>query len=133
VQSSFNILSAAYQLLNITSVNDVISGKVMIGSPDLTGQSEDVAINLLNNPNQYLQTGLINVNIHIPKLSNGRHDLPRLNELVELILPLLEDASIKTTKGNFYFQVEDDKGVFDDNDRDGMSYYNIRVTFQTIN
>jgi len=105
----------------------------MIGSPDLTGQSEDVAINLLNNPKQYLQSGFLNVNIHVAKLSNGRHNLQRLNELVELILPLLEDTSIQTTKGNFYFDVDDDKGVFDDTDRDGMSYYNIRINFQTIN
>jgi hypothetical protein len=132
MQSRFNILSALYRILNVPEIKGVITGKVYIGAPPFDGQKEDISINLINNPNRYLQKGFGNVNIHIPKLGTGRDDLKRFQELTEIILPKLEDAKITTEKGSFFFQIDDDKGIFNDEDRDGVSYYNLRFEYQTI-
>lgn len=131
MQSSFNIASALYQLLNVAEVTTVINGKVLIGNPSLTSNEEDVSINILNNPNQYIQSGFGNVNINVPKTSSGRNNLSRFDQLTQIIFPILEDADITTDKGHFSFQIDDDKGIIDDQDRDGMSYYNIKIEFQT--
>lgn len=112
-------------------MTSVIGGEVRIGNPPKTSQAEDVSLNLLNNPNTYVQSGFCNVNINVPKIGES-HNYARLSELSEIIIPLLEDSEITTPDGRFYFQIDDDKGVFDDEDRDGMSYYNIRLEFQTI-
>lgn len=132
MQSRFNILSALYRLVNVPDVKTAISGKVYIGPPPFTGQKEDISLNLITNPNRYLQKGFGNVNVHIPKLATGRDDLKRFQELTDILFPLLEDTRITTEKGSFYFQIDDDKGVFNDEDRDGISYYNFRIEFQTI-
>jgi hypothetical protein len=132
VQSRFNILSAAFRLANVPEIKDVLTGKVYIGEPPFTGGKEDVSLNLITNPNKYIQSGYGNINIYVPKLSSGRDNLKRFDELVNLILPVFKSASITTEKGTFYFQIEDDKGVFEDPDRDGISYYNLRFEFQTF-
>jgi hypothetical protein len=132
VQSRFNILSALYRLLNVPEIKDVITGKVYIGEPPYTGGKEDVSLNLITNPNRYIQSGHGNVNIYLPKLASNRDNLKRFDEIVNIILPLLKSARITTEKGTFYFQIEDDKGVFNDPDRDGMSYYNLKFEFQTF-
>ena len=128
MKSSLDILSALFQLLNVPEVTDNISGKVYIGEPLASSQKEDIALNLLNNPNSYLQSGYGNVNIYAYQESAGRANLKRFNEITKIVMPMLKDAQI----GDFFVQVNDDKGVFKDPDRDGMYYYNIKITFQTI-
>lgn len=132
MQSSFKILSALFRLLNVAEVNDVIDGKVMIGEPANNRQTKDVSVNLINNPNLYVQNGYCNVNIHVPKINGVDYNYAALKQLSEIIIPLVEDSEITTPDGTFYFQIDDDKGVFNDDDRDGMSYYNLRLEFQTI-
>jgi hypothetical protein len=131
MQSNFNILSALYRIINTPEVLAELSGKVYIGEPPYTGQDEVIAINLITNPNRYIQSGYGNLNIHVPNLAEGRNDLQRLSDLVDLVIPLMNGSRITTEKGTFYFQVEDQKGVFKDEDRDGMSYYNIKFEYQT--
>lgn len=131
MQSSFKILSALYRILNVPAVNDRINGKVYIGNPPLTSQLQDVGTNLLNNPRQYLQSGVCNVNIYVPMIAEGRHNLAKLQELTDSIMPLLEDTQITYNGHTYFFQIDDDKGVFADEDRDNMSYYNLRLNFQT--
>lgn len=132
MQSSFNILTALYKLIDVAEINSILQGKIYIGEAPLTEQSESICLNLLNNPNKYLQTGFCNLNTYIPKLQSGRDNLGRFQELIDIIIPIVEDSEINTTKGTFFFQIDDDKGVFDDKDRDGMSYYNLRLEFQTF-
>lgn len=128
MKSSIDVLSALYQLLNVPSVTSVINGKVLIGNPPDGDQNENISLNTLANKNAYLQQGFANINIHMPELSSGRSYLERFKTLVDIIVPLVED----TSKNDIYFQIDDDKGIFKDDDRDSMYFYNIRLTFQTL-
>tara|TARA_R110002020_G_scaffold318905_7_gene534538 strand:- start:618 stop:1013 length:396 start_codon:yes stop_codon:yes gene_type:complete len=131
VQSSYKILLALYQVLNVPVVTNEIS-KIKFGQVSKVSQSEFIALNTINNPNQYLQNGFANVNIHIVKLSSGEDNHSRFQKLTDIIIPILDETQITTENGTFYFQIDDDKGIFDDPDRDGMSYYNLRIEFQTL-
>lgn len=133
MQSSFKILLALHDVLDVPLVtNEIPSNMIFIGKPSLTLQEEFISINTLTNPNGYIQNGYANVNIHVPKYSEGRDNLGRFQQITDILFPILEDTTITTQHGTFHFQIDDDKGIFDDKDRDGMSYYNIRLEFQTL-
>ncbi len=127
MQSSYNILLALSELFQGKNLPvDYVDG-----APKGL-QSEFIDTNTINNPNGYLQNGFGNVNIHVPKLTGDLHNGKRFRELTDIILPLLDDVTQVTDNGTFHFQIDDDKGTFEDPDRDGMSYYNIRFEFQTL-
>jgi len=123
VRSSFDILAALYAILDVPELPPVT-----IGNGSLKQQGEFITIGLINNPNKYLQNGYGNVNIYVPELSEGRYNTFRLKQLTDIIIPILEDV----TNGNYYFQIDDDKGMFTDPDRDLMTYYNIKIQYQTL-
>lgn len=131
MQSSFKILSACFQLINVPAVTSLVP-QIYIGNPPLNEQTESISLNQLTNPNQYLQNGFLNLNIFVPKLRSGRDNLSRFEQLINIIIPLVEDSNIVTEDGTFHFQIDDDKGIFNDENTDGMSYYNLRLTFQTL-
>jgi hypothetical protein len=128
MRSTLDISSALFQLVNIPIVKNEISGKVHIGDAPNGSQLEEITIKVLNNPNTYLQNGFINLNIYTPQLKSGRANLERLQQLIGIIIPLIKDVSINS----YHFQIDDDKGVFKDQDNDGMYFYNFKIEFQTI-
>ena len=70
MKSSLQILSALYKLINVDVVNNIISGEVFIGDEPDGNQDENITLNTLTNPNEYLQSGYANVNVHINLLKN---------------------------------------------------------------
>lgn len=127
MRSSYDILWALYEVLNIETLPEVY-----FNNTSALAQDEFIIINTINNPNGYLQNGFGNVNIHVPNLSDKVANGNRFKELTDIILPLLDDVTVTTNKGTFHFQVDDDKGVFEDRQREGMSYYNIKYEFQIV-
>lgn len=128
MKSSFNILSSVFQAINISSVTDVITGKVYIGDVPDGDQLENISIKTLNNPNKYVQEGYINVNIHLLGTKSGRPNLKRFEEILNVVFPLVENNS----NNDVYFQIDDDKGIFKDQDADSMYFYNLKLIFQTL-
>lgn len=126
MQSTFNILVALIAILK-EGQNEIPEDYIFIGEPSKQERNEFISINTINNPNKYLQVGYGNINIHANNIAD-RANTTRFRELVNIIIPLIDD----TRKDNYYFQIEDDKGIFTDADRDGMSYYNIKIKFQTL-
>lgn len=128
MKSSIDILSNLYQLLNVTAVTDVISGDIYIGDIPDGNQLENISIQTLTNSNQYLQSGFINLNIYLKEIESGRANLAKFKQLINIIIPLVKD----TQTDEVYFQIDDDKGIFKDQDRDSMYFYNLKLTFQTL-
>ena len=128
MKTSFDILDALYELINKPIVTDVILGKIYSGNIPNGDQNENITIKTLNNPNQYLQVGYINLNIHIKEIKSGRPNLARFKEILNIIIPLVDDVKIRT----FTFQIDDDKGVFKNQELDSMYLYNLKLKFQTI-
>ncbi len=127
MQSSYNILLALYEVLNIPELD-----KVYLNKASAKLQGWFIVINTINNPNQYLQNGFGNVNIYGPNIGEQLPDGAGFKERLDIILPLLDDVTKVTANGTFHFQVDDEKGPFEDQDRDGMSYQNIRFEYQTL-
>lgn len=128
MKTSITVSSECYKIINVTSVTNLIDGKVYIGDPPDGSQLVDIGINTLNNTADYLQTGVLNVNVFMRSYKKGRPNLLKFNEVVQELMNLLEDAN----SGRYFFQVEDNKGPFKDQNRQGMYFYNIRVKFQTF-
>ncbi|AOR28726.1 hypothetical protein FORMB_16870 [Formosa sp. Hel1_33_131] len=128
MKSSFDILSALYQILNVSEVNDNLSGKIYIGDIPDTDQKEDISIKTLSNPNRYLQNGFINLNIHVKEISSGRANLAKFKQIINAVIPLVKDVKHL----GYSFQIDDDKGVFKDQDRDSIYFYNLKLKFQTL-
>lgn len=128
MKSSLDILSALYQHINVEPLRSSLTGKVYIGEVPSKSQLEDISIKTLNNTNRYLQTGFINLNTYVYQEKSGRENLERFKELIDMIIPMVKDVAID----GYYFQIDDDKGIFKDQDRDGMYFYNLRLEFQTL-
>ena len=124
--SSFDILSALYQILNISEVNDKLSGKIYIGDIPDADQKDNISIKTLSNPNRYLQNGFINLNIHVKEISSGRSNLAKFKQIINAVIPLVEDVKHQ----QHLFQIDDDKGVFKDREKDSMYFYNLKLNFK---
>jgi len=129
VKSGIKIVSELYKLIDVEPLKSNISGDILIG--EVGGGNDDmehITLNCLTNPNQYLQVGLINLNIYVPRLKSGRANALRFKEIFDLVEPLVDDV-----EGNgVRFDIVDDKGVFKDQDRDLMYFNNIRIEFKTF-
>lgn len=128
MQSTIDISSQLFQIIDVPSVNNEITGKIYIGDAPSGSQGEDITIKVLNNPNNYLQNGFMNLNIFCFQSKSGRANFSRFKELLNIIIPLVKDVSV----GGYHFQIDDDKGIFRDTDNDGMYFYNLRLEFQTL-
>lgn len=128
--STLDINSALYRLVNVPAITDEISGKVYIGGFKYNDQLENITINTLANPNQYLQNGYMNLNVYVPQSTAGVPPLARFKKIIDILMPLVLDTKYNNS---FFFQIDDDKGMFEDPDHDGMWFYNIRLEFQQHN
>lgn len=129
MKSSIDILSELHKVLFVDPLKSALTGEILIG--DIAGGDEDrehVTLNCLTNSNEYLQNGIINLNIYVPQLKSGRANNKRFKELIDLVKPLVEEV----TTANIHFQIVDDKGIMKDQDRDYMYFNNIRLEFQTL-
>lgn len=128
---SFNVLTALYNVLNVAPITSAISGNIIIGVPSATSLNEDIELIMIVNAANYLQSGKMQVKVHVPNTSNKQHNLQRFSTLINLISTYLEDVTTTTDKGTFHFQISSDDGITDDH-RDGMAYYTLTLDFQTI-
>lgn len=129
MKSGIEIASELHKLLDVEPLKGSISGEILIG--EVAGGDDDrehITLNCLTNPNSYLQTGLINLNIYVPQMKSGRANALRFKQLFDLVKPLVDDV-----EGNgVRFDIDDDKGIFKDQDRDLMYFNNIRIEFKTF-
>jgi hypothetical protein len=133
VQSSFDILSGVFKILNPVLKTE-ISGKVIIGDEEMGDQNENVCINLLNNRVQYLQEGFLNINVHIMGINEDVANLKRMKELVDLIFPLVNEKEhyFEDHQITLHLNIEDDKGVFKSQESKGKFFYNIKINYLTL-
>ena len=133
MQSSFNILSALYDTLNVPDVTSQISGIVTIGEPRLTSQKEDIQLKVQNFESEYVTNGKCEVIIFLPVIETGVYNLSKFKSLVELLIQKCQSIIVTNADGNFYFQYSGEEGtVKDDLRRDNMSSYTIYLDYQTL-
>lgn len=128
MQSNFKILSALYGLINQPQVKDLVGGGIYKSGTPKTLTKESVEINILTSLEGYLQQGYANVNIYVPSRVNGLPNTRRMEQIAEVVQPLILDAQ----KGNYRFQIESQSGPLADIERDNIYFYNFKLTYQKI-
>ena len=61
-------------------------------------------------------------------MKSGRPDLAKFKEIIDVIIPLVKDVKHE----EYSFQVDDDKGIFKDEDADSMYFYNIKIKSEYV-
>lgn len=125
---SSEIARALYKVINKPEVKNEISGTIYKGYVPRKSQLEDIEINILTNPNEYVTNGYANINIYCIEDNEGRVNTKRIEEILSLIIPLIED----TKESGIHFQLEGQSGFLRDRNRDKMSFYNMKINYQTL-
>lgn len=130
---TFDILSEFYKAANTDEVRAAISGKIYIGPEPNNDQLENVSFGVLANPGNYVQDGIVNMNISAMGAGNGRPDLDSLKRICDIVVPIFDDKTIGGLPGpTLHVTIDDDKGPFKDQYTDGKFYQNIRLNFITL-
>jgi len=103
-----------------------------LGEEPAKDQLENVSINVIANPGGYVQSATLNVNIHVMGLDDHQPNHARMKQLLDLVLPALDDATHTIGSTTIHVDVLDDKGVFKDQENHGKFFYNIRVNCITL-
>lgn len=119
------IKSRLYRYLTTeTDVKTKISGGIYKDRKPYRSNQEDIVINSLPADAEYLQTGFLNVNCHVPYIATQAVDERVLNgkrvaEISKLILPILQDlwTEMFNTSVEYHNLIEDQ----------GECYYNFRI------
>lgn len=121
-----------YEHLKSGPLVSQITGKLYKRERPVNSEKEDVVISSLSTNNLQLQTGVININIHVPNLTikslgvqQKVSDTARLKQLYILSEPELQDKMI----GDSYFNIH--QQIFFSEET--SSYINIRLEFYNIN
>src|SRR5690606_42006807 len=122
--STLDINSALYRLVNVPAITDEISGKVYIGGFKYNDQLENITINTLENPTQYLQNGFMNLNVYVPQSTAGAPPLARFTKIIDILMPLVLDTKYDKS---FLFQIDDDTGMSEDPARDAVWFVKRRL------
>jgi hypothetical protein len=136
MKTTLDVLTILYQLLLSSSMPSEITGKVRKGERPAGSTKEDIVVNTLPIQNDNLQRTVANVNIYVPSLvisENGiqteKPDYTRLDELVDMILPILKDVR---EKRDYYLEWQQVSQPI--KDTESKSYFiNIRVDFYAFN
>lgn len=116
-----------YQLLDASALKTAINGGIYKDEKPANSKKEDVVINTVTLGTGTLQRGVSNINIYVPKLSNGLPNHARFNALVAIAATILEEGYAE--KQNYWTEysslVQDQAS--------GEWYYNFRLRTNYLN
>ena len=131
MKSTLNILGTVYSKINPIMASK-ITGKVYIGDAPDNDQGENITLNCLTNPIDYVQKGIMNVNIELMGIEKGVPNQIRFSEILTDLLPLLDDVDIWNEGTTVQVRIDDDKGIFKSNEQEGKYFYNLRVAYSAL-
>lgn len=126
MKSGFYIVDKVFQLINIGSVSNLISGNILKHRRPLNSQNQDVVILTLTNPNNFVQNGVLIINIHAEDIG-GQPDVDTLNAVGESIKTIIDDYS--STDGEYFELKISHEKIISDADQTGWSYLSYRIEF----
>jgi hypothetical protein len=131
--TTLDIVDIGWDRLHGGILSQTITGGVYKHERPINSDKEDVVINSLPINNSQMQSGVFNVNIHVPNLVlniNGNIDTTqpnheRIKQLTALAIVELTDVWLN----DYNFDVQQQNVIQDTND----TYSNIRLDFFNIN
>lgn len=132
--STFDILTTAHEAVS-AAISSTLTGNVFLFNvPDGEEQKENVVLNVLVNPGTYVQDGIMNVNLEMLELEKGRPNSVRMKEIMDLIVPVFDQKTIRKGDGSvtLHTEIDRDMGLFKDRESSQKYFYNLRVRFVTL-
>lgn len=130
--STIGFENIVYNKLKGGALVSAITGSLRKNERPINSSKEDVVINSLPTNNLQLQTGLVNVNIHVPNLtvssSEGVQKVPNTSRL-ETLFNMAQTELDEIMIGDTYFDIQ--QQLFFQEEE--SSYINIRLDFYSIN
>ena len=130
LMTSFDAIDVLYQRLKNTPFTTALQGGLYKLQRPVDSIAEDAVINSLGMPNNQVQQGIINLNIHVPNLSlrqdNTQPDFARAQQLTALAIVQVKEFY----SDDYWFLFQQQNMVQGD---DTESIVNIRIEFYSIN
>lgn len=97
-------------------------------------QLENFTLNILNNPADYVQDGIMNVNLEMMGLEKGSPNSLRMKQIMDLVFPFFDNTTIENADKSttLHLDIDDDKGIFKEQNSEKNYLYNLRVRFVTL-
>jgi len=125
--TTLDISQILYNRINVNSVKSVISGEVYRDQRPSDSTKEDIVINVITSDSELIQDAVCNVNIHVPKLSSDLPNHVRMEAIVNVVNPIVEEANGDT----YSFYTESQNFIKDPSIQE--YYYNFRLRFRYHN
>jgi hypothetical protein len=136
MKTTLDVLTILYQLLLQSSLPSEITGKVRKGERPVGSTKEDIVVNTLPIANDNLQRTVANVNVYVPCIEVSENDIQtqkpdyaRLDELVDMLLPILKDVR---EKRDYYLDWQQVSQPIKD-EHSNSYFINIRIDFYAFN
>jgi|1185.fasta_scaffold00001_62 hypothetical protein len=131
----FKLMDIVYTAVKNSSLATEVTGDIYKLNRPFDSKTEDIIINTLTVGNQAVQTGIVNVNIHVKNvlLGNGSNqdnthaDFPRMDQLTELFRPVLNGVYIDQV----WFEIQNINIIPEENIPE--HFINFRIVFFTKN
>jgi len=133
--ADFEILGKFYELLNVSSITDIIDGEIWKIVKPVGREFEDIVINTLTNENSnngHLNTGVVNINSFTFETAGHTPDTLRMQTINNVIIAAL---NMQFGEGNFErlnFRIISQK-TFRDNDNPLMFFSNLKISYSFKN
>lgn len=135
MKTALDMVDDVYTLIDVPTLREAVNGVVIKYRRPKSSKKEDIVVNALAITNAPLQEGIVNINLHVPNLSNIKFsdiadetqpNSEKIKQLCAIALPLL-DGIYKET-----FSVAIDRPPMPTQDADGSWFANIRVEYQAF-
>lgn len=106
IKTETQIEKDIFRIVTASPINDMIGGKVYRrGMRPRDSKAEDCVVQFLSGTDGQFQSGVVNVNIYVPKIHNGKstnlvENLKRVEELEVQIVALFEDSVFEDPEYN---------------------------------
>lgn len=116
-----------WHIVKASALAGIITGGVYKMQRPVDSMFEDIVVNAINVDNELVQTGVGNINIHLPSLPNRMPNTARIEELATIA-----ETQIKEGFGSDYTFFVENQSVIYDPDAKGW-FINFRVRFKFHN
>ncbi len=131
-KDTYHVLDILYSVLNVSSVTSLLDGgevwrdKIPTGKAGAKGRAVSIVpLPIVDRVNDFIRSGLVSVNCHVPDIETGVRDETNLKAISRAAQAVLEAYPVG---GSFNFVIESQVPLTD-NDNKNMSYVNMRLNY----
>jgi len=117
-----------WHIVKASPLAGIISGSVYKLQRPTDSKLEDIVVNAITIDSELVQTGVANLNIHVPDLVNGMPNTARIEQLESIAKGII----LKGWGSNYTFFIENQQTIQDQDAADNW-FINFRIRFKFHN